>query len=138
VSEKGFATSNKGFAVLPAVPFEKMSKEEREEWKEMTERERDRELYRLDKPVEEVFVTQEMRQLAFDNYETTDDHGMHIIGTAKSQDGKVFYKVKNSWGDYNEHNGYFYVSKPYVNYKTMSIMVHKDAVPKNIREKLKL
>jgi bleomycin hydrolase len=63
---------------------------------------------------------------------------MHIIGTAKNQDGKVFYKVKNSWGDYNEYDGFFYVSKPYVNLKTMCIMVHKDAVPKQIREKLKL
>jgi bleomycin hydrolase len=83
-------------------------------------------------------VTQEMRQLAFDNYETTDDHGMHIVGTAKNQDGKVFYKVKNSWGDYNEYNGYFYASKPYVNYKTMSVMVHKDGVPQHIKEKLEL
>ena len=83
-------------------------------------------------------VSQQMRQDAFDNYETTDDHGMHIIGTAKTQDGKVFYKVKNSWGDYNEYNGYFYASKPYVSYKSMSLMVHKDGVPKYIKDKLKL
>jgi bleomycin hydrolase len=138
VSEKGFATSNKGFAVLPTVPYEELSETERLRWEEMTEKEREKELYKLDKPVVEMEVTQEMRQVAFDNYETTDDHGMHIIGTAKSQDGKIFYKVKNSWGDYNEHNGYFYASKPYVTYKTMSIMVHKDAVPKHIREKLEL
>ena len=138
VSEKGFATSNKGFAVLPALPYEEMSQSEKMKWENLTEKEKEKELYKLDKPVNEVEVTQEMRQLAFDNYETTDDHGMHIIGTAKNQDGKVFYKVKNSWGDYNEHNGYFYASKPYVTYKTMSIMVHKDAVPKYIREKLEL
>ena len=83
-------------------------------------------------------VTQEMRQTAFDNYETTDDHGMHIVGTAKNQDGKVFYKVKNSWGDYNEYDGYFYASKPYVRLKTMSLMVNKNAIPKEIRTKLKL
>jgi len=138
VSEKGFATSNKGFAVLPAIPAEEMSQAEILKWEELPEKEKEKELYKMDKPVVEVEVTQEMRQLAFDNYETTDDHGMHIIGTAKSQDGKVFYKVKNSWGDYNEFQGYFYASKPYISYKSMSLMVHKDGVPKHIREKLEL
>lgn len=138
VTEKGFATSNKGVAVLPASPAKEMSAEEISKWEALTPKEREKQLYKLDKPVVEMAVTQEMRQLAFDNYETTDDHGLHIIGTAKNQDGKVFYKVKNSWGDYNEYDGYFYASKPYVNYKTMSVMVHKDGVPQKIREKLKL
>ena len=138
VTEKGFATSNKGVAVLPASPAKEMSAEEISKWEALTQKEREKQLYKLDKPVVEMAVTQEMRQLAFDNYETTDDHGLHIIGTAKNQDGKFFYKVKNSWGDYNEYDGYFYASKPYVNYKTMSVMVHKDGVPQKIREKLKL
>ena len=138
VSEKGFATSNKGFAVLPVAPAEKMDETEFARWQALSEKEKDRELYKLDKPVKELEVTQEMRQTAFDNYETTDDHGMHIIGMAKTSDGKVFYKVKNSWGDYNKFDGYFYASKPYVAYKTMSLMVHKDGVPPAIREKLKL
>ncbi len=138
VSEKGFVTSNKGVAVLPAAVTSEMSDAEIAKWEAMPEREKEKELYKLEKPVPEIQVTQEMRQAAFDNYETTDDHGMHIVGTAKNQDGKVFYKVKNSWGDYNDYNGFFYVSKPYVNLKTMCIMVHKDAVPKQIREKLKL
>jgi bleomycin hydrolase len=138
VSEKGFATSNKGVAVLPAAPAVEMTEEEILKWEALPEKEKQKELYKLDRPVVEMNVTQEMRQLAFDNYETTDDHGMHIVGTAKNQEGKVFYKVKNSWGDYNEYNGYFYASKPYVNYKTMSVMVHKDGVPQHIKEKLKL
>ncbi|HSO89096.1 MAG TPA: C1 family peptidase [Draconibacterium sp.] len=138
VTEKGFATSNKGVAVLPASPAKEMSAEEISNWEALPQKEREKELYKLDKPVVETTVTQEMRQLAFDNYETTDDHGLHIIGTAKNQDGKIFYKVKNSWGDYNEYDGYFYASKPYVNYKTMSLMVHKDGVPQHIKEKLKL
>lgn len=138
VSEKGFVTSNKGVAVLPAVPEEKMTEAEILKWEALPEKEREKELYKIDKPVVEMDVTQEMRQQAFDNYETTDDHGMHIIGIAKSQDGKLFYKVKNSWGDYNEYNGYFYASKPYISYKSMSVMVHKDGVPKYIREKLEL
>lgn len=138
VSEKGFATSNKGVAVLPAAPAEDMSDAEISKWEALPQKDKDKELYKLNKPVAEKEVTQEMRQTAFDNYQTTDDHGMHIIGTAKDQEGHTFYKVKNSWGDYNKYDGYFYASKPYVNYKTMSIMVHKDAIPQHIREKLEL
>jgi bleomycin hydrolase len=63
---------------------------------------------------------------------------MLIVGTAVDQVGNSYYKVKNSWGSYNDYNGFFFASKPYVNYKTMSIMVHKDAIPKNIRKKLNL
>ena len=138
VSEKGFVTSNKGVAVLPSAPAVEMSGADILKWEALSVSEKEKELYKLDNPVVEMEVTQEMRQDAFDNYETTDDHGMHIIGIAKSQDGKVFYKVKNSWGNYNGYNGYFYASKPYVSYKTMSLMVHKDGIPQLIREKLKL
>nr|WP_320023027.1 C1 family peptidase [uncultured Draconibacterium sp.] len=138
VSEKGFASSNKGVAVLPAAPEENMDDAEIAKWEALPQKDKDKELYKLDNPVPELVVSQEMRQRAFDDYETTDDHGMHIIGTAKDQEGHTFYKVKNSWGDYNKYNGYFYASKPYVNYKTMCIMVHKDGIPQSIREKLKL
>lgn len=138
VSEKGFLTSNKGVAVLPAAPDEDMSDAEIARWESLPEREKEKELYQLDNPVPELKVSQEMRQTAFDNYQTTDDHGMHIVGIAKDQEGETFYKVKNSWGDYNKYNGYFYASKPYVTYKTMCIMVHKDGIPQSIREKLEL
>ncbi|MCK3684556.1 C1 family peptidase [Maribellus sp. YY47] len=138
VSEKGFLTSNKGVAVLPAAPQEDMSDAEIARWEALPERDKDKELYQLNNPVPEEKVSQEMRQVAFDNYQTTDDHGMHIVGIAKDQEGATFYKVKNSWGDYNKYNGYFYASKPYVTYKTMSIMVHKDGIPQSIREKLEL
>jgi bleomycin hydrolase len=138
VSEKGFATSNKGIAVLPAAPFENMSDAEISRWEALPEKDKEKELYELETRVPELTVTQEIRQTGFDNFQTTDDHGMHIIGTAKDQDGRIYYKVKNSWGDYNKYKGYFYASKPYVNYKTMCIMVHKDAIPQNIREKLEL
>ena len=138
VSEKGFATSNKGVAVIPSANIEDMTDAEITRWETLSEKEKEKELYKLEKPVQEMVITQEMRQAAFDNYTTTDDHGMHIIGTAKDQNGRIFYKVKNSWGDYNKYKGYFYVSKPYVNYKTMCIMVHKDAIPQSISEKLEL
>jgi len=138
VSEKGFVSSNKGVAVMPSSKTEDMSDAEITRWESLSEKEKQQELYKLDEPTPEMVVTQEMRQIAFDNYTTTDDHGLHIIGTAKNQDGDIFYKVKNSWGDYNKYNGYFYASKPYVNYKTMNIMVHKDAIPQSIKEKLEL
>jgi len=89
--------------------------------------------------VKEKNITQEMRQAAFDNYETTDDHGLHIIGTAKDQFGTPFYIVKNSWNaNSNKFGGYFYASIPYVRYKTTCIMVNKKAIPAKIAKKLGL
>ena len=138
VSEKGFSTSLKGVAVVPVVDKVNMTDAEITKWEKQTDKERNEELYKLSKPGTEKVITQELRQIEFDNYQTTDDHGMLIMGTAKDQLGNTYYKVKNSWGDYNDFDGYFYASKPYVEYKTMSIMVHKDAIPKNIRKKLNL
>ena len=76
-------------------------------------------------PTPQRWVTQEERQEAFDNWETTDDHGMLIYGKAKDQNGNEYYMVKNSWGDYNVYHGMFYASKAFVRYKTMNIVVHK-------------
>ena len=84
----------------------------------------------------EMEITQEMRQLGYDNWETTDDHGMQIYGIAKDQNGKEYFMMKNSWGDYGPYKGFWYVSKPYVAYKTMNIVINKNAVPKDIRKKL--
>jgi bleomycin hydrolase len=138
VSEKGFATSKIGVAVIPEVDKENMTDAEIGKWEKQSEKERTEELFKLDRPGKEKVITQEMRQIDFDNYQTTDDHGMLIVGTAKDQNGTPYYKVKNSWGDYNDYDGYFYASKPYVMFKTTNIMVHKDAIPKNIRKKLNL
>jgi len=89
------------------------------------------------KPVNQLKITQELRQKAFDNYETQDDHGMHIVGTAKDQNGVLYYVVKNSWGkETNQCDGYFYASESYVLYKTTSIMVHKKAIPAAVAKKL--
>ncbi|SFF53146.1 C1 family peptidase [Sunxiuqinia elliptica] len=138
VSEKGFSTSKKGVAVIPDADKQEMSDAEIARWEELSDKEKNDELYKLEKPGAEKVITQEMRQEAFDNYTTTDDHGMLIVGTAKDQNGSIYYKVKNSWGDYNNYDGFFYASKPYVKYKTMSVMVHKDAIPKSIQKKLNL
>ena len=84
----------------------------------------------------EKTITQEMRQEGYDNWTTTDDHGMQIYGLAKDQNGKEYFMMKNSWGDYGPYKGFWYVSKPYVAYKTMNIVINKNAIPKDIRKKL--
>ena len=84
----------------------------------------------------EKTITQEMRQKAYDNWQTTDDHGMVIYGIAKDSTGAEYYMVKNSWGEYGPYKGMFYASKPYVAYKTMNFVVNKAALPKDIAKKL--
>jgi len=135
-SEKGYATSQKGIAVVPEADKDKMTNSEIRKWAKLSEIEKDKELYKFNKPGKEKVITQEIRQAAFDSQETTDDHAMHIIGVAKDQNGTPYYKVKNSWGTYNSFDGYFYASVPYVQFKTTAIMVNKNAVPEEIRKKL--
>jgi hypothetical protein len=89
-------------------------------------------------PCPEMTITQELRQEGFDDYSTTDDHGMHIYGKAKDQNGTEYYMVKNSWGEIGPYNGVWYVSKAYVMYKTTDIVVNKNAIPSAIREKMNL
>lgn len=126
VSEKEF-DKKKGYAIVP-------EKEESSE-AENDDNEKEKEL----KPVIEKVVTQQMRQETFDNHTTTDDHLMHITGIAEDQTGARFYYTKNSWGTKDKkYDGYWYMSVPYVRLKTIAIMVHKDAVPSDIKVKLGL
>ena len=90
-----------------------------------------------DRRIKEETVTQEMRQETFDNHTTTDDHLMHLTGIAKDQTGAKFYYTKNSWGTKDKkYDGYWYMSEPYVRLKTVAIMVHKDAIPAELKTKL--
>jgi bleomycin hydrolase len=87
----------------------------------------------------EVEVTPKLRQEAFDNYETTDDHDMHIVGVAMDQNGKRFYIAKNSWGTENtKHDGFIYLSEAYLRYKTLNILINKKGVPPEILKKIGL
>ncbi len=135
VSEKGFSYRN-GLAIVPENNIEELADSEQSKWEAMTPAERNKRLYSFEEPVTEKKITPEMRQAAFDNYETTDDHGMQITGMVKDQNGTVYYKVKNSWNTGNKYDGYLYASESFVKYKTMSIMIHKDALPKELKKKL--
>ena len=89
-------------------------------------------------PVKEKNITQDMRQIAFDSFDTTDDHGMQIFGIAKDQNGTKYYMVKNSWGESGKYKGIWYASEAFVKYKTTSIMVNKASIPSGISKKLGL
>ena len=138
VSEKGFATTQKGIAVVPEKIPSNLNDTELSKWDSLSEKDKEAAQYKFDKPGKERVITQEIRQMAFDSQETTDDHAMHLIGLAKDQNGTIYYKVKNSWGKYNDLKGYFYASQPYLRYKTTAIVVNKAALPEAIRKKLKL
>ncbi|MGL5228484.1 MAG: aminopeptidase C [Bacteroidales bacterium] len=137
VSEKGF--NRNGIAVMPGVNAGELSGSDQAKWLGLSQKEKDAEIMKaLESPGSELNVTQEMRQAAYDNYETTDDHGMQIYGIAKDQTGKKYYMVKNSWGTDNKYQGTWYASDPFVRYKTMSIVMHKDALPKSLKKKLNI
>jgi bleomycin hydrolase len=90
-----------------------------------------------DEPEDDKEITQKMRQESFDSFVTTDDHLMHITGVAKNQNGTKFYYTKNSWGKKKGYDGYWYMSESYVKLMTVSIMVHKNVISKELKEKLK-
>lgn len=135
ISEKGFSGKN-GVAVVPETNLESMDGSERARWEKLSEKDREAEIFKFDKPAKEKVITQELRQKAFDNFETTDDHGMEIVGSAKDQNGTKYYYVKNSWGDVWAKNGYFYASEAFVLYKTTCILIHKNAIPQDLKDKL--
>ncbi len=137
VSEKGFSRT-KAIGIVPVADLDGMNGTESARWGKLTEAEKEAALYKFDKPGKEKEITQEMRQEAFDNYLTTDDHGMVIVGTAVDQAGNEYFKVQNSWDVRPPYDGYWYFSRPFVAYKTISVMVNKNAIPKEIRKKLGL
>ncbi len=137
VSEKGF-NWKKGYAVLPAeVDVQSLQGTELSRWVTLSDADRAAERYKINGPCKEMTPTQESRQTSFASHETTDDHGMVIMGIAEDQQGNRYYKVKNSWDTNQVYGGFFYVSVPYFLEKTIGIMVNKAAVPKDIAGKIK-
>jgi len=138
VSEKGFAYK-KGVAIIPAGKVEDLKNSDMSRWTEIPEKDRISQMYNFNGPVPELNVTQENRQLNFDNQTSTDDHLMHLVGLATDQNGTKYYYTKNSWGlDYSPYSGYLYMSESYVRMKTIAILIHKDAIPTEIAMKLGL
>jgi bleomycin hydrolase len=123
VSEKYFSWKS-GVAFVPEKEWDDMSEEEQKD------------LFNGPKP--ERKITARKRQLGLDDYATTDDHGMHIVGKATDKNGREYYIVKNSWGEKNDYKGYIYVTKNYVLYKTTAILLHKKGLPGEIRRKLSM
>ena len=131
VSEAGFTRN--GLAILVDTEAKATSGSDQERWVGKAE----------DKPAEkaavkEIEVTQENRQLWFDEKTSTDDHGMHLYGIAKDQNGNKFYLIKNSWGESGEYKGIWYMSEQFCKGKALDILVNKKAVPKEILKKLGL
>jgi bleomycin hydrolase len=136
VSEKGFSWKH-GVAIVPNEDKPDIAGMESGKWEKLTTKERKKLVYSFDKPVAEKVITQEMRQEQFDDYKTTDDHGMLLTGIAKDQNGNIFFKVKNSWSEKGSpYNGYFFASKAFVELKTIDFMVNKEAIPQAIKDKL--
>lgn len=138
VSEKGFKWGN-GIAYLPAEKNEAdLEGTELSRWVSLSASQRQAERYKTNGPTAEVDVTPELRQDMFDRQETTDDHGMVIVGIATDQAGNRWFKVQNSWTDNQIYDGFFYVSIPYFRAKTLDIYVAKDGVPAAILKELGL
>lgn len=131
VSEQGFTRD--GIAVMPDVEkAQELSGSDMARWLRLSPAEKKL----TTKPQPQKWCTQEERQVAYDNWETTDDHGMLIYGKAVDQEGTEYYMVKNSWGKSGKYDGIWYASKAFVRYKTMNIIVHKDALPKATKKRL--
>jgi bleomycin hydrolase len=135
VSEAGF-NFREGIAIVPEDPSTIQIKGK--DNKNFSDAGAERESNAFLQPVKELEISQELRQRGYDNKTTQDDHGMHITGLYKEANGTPFYLVKNSWGTGNHPEGYLYVSQNYFKYKTINVYLHKDALPKDIRSKLKL
>ena len=129
VSETGFTRS--GLAILLDEANKATSGSDQERWVGKAD----------EKPAEkpaakEIDVTQELRQQYYDEKTSTDDHGMHLYGIAKDQNGVKYYLIKNSWGKTGAYDGMWYMSENFVKGKTLNIVVNKKAVPKEILKKI--
>ena len=135
VSEDGFTRKGLGIA-YDTKAVQSLAGSDAARWLKLSSTEKNSKLDSLGVNAPEIVPTQQMRQDGFDNWELTDDHGMHIYGLAKDQNGKEYYMVKNSWSEYGDYKGTWYMTKAYVAAKTMDYLVNKNAIPKDIRKKL--
>ncbi len=138
VSEDGFTRKGLAYAVDAKKTTQNLQGSDMAKWLKMTTTKKRDIIDSLGCTVPEIVPTQQMRQERFDNWELTDDHGMHIFGVAKDQNGKEYYMVKNSWGETGDYKGVWYMTKAFIAANTMDFLINKKAIPANIRKKLGL
>ena len=135
VSEDGFTRKGLAYAV-DTKAAESLGGSDMARWLKLTAEKKRNIIDSLGCNVPEIVPTQQMRQERFDNWELTDDHGMHIFGVAKDQNGKEYYMVQNSWGKTGDYKGIWYMTKAFVAANTMDYLINKNAIPAEIRKKL--
>ena len=138
VSEDGFTRKGLAYAVDAKKTQQSLQGSDMAKWLKMTATKKRDVIDSLGCTIPEIIPTQQMRQERFDNWELTDDHGMHIYGVAKDQNGKEYYMVKNSWGETGDYKGTWYMTKAFIAANTMDFLINKKAIPANIRKKLGL
>ncbi len=136
VSEDGFTRSGLAYAIDTKKTEKSMQGSDMARWLKLSTQKKRDVIDSLGCTVPEIVPTQEMRQERFDNWELTDDHGMHLYGIAKDQNGKEYYMVKNSWGETGNYKGTWYMTKTFIAANTMDFLINKNAIPKDIRKKL--
>ncbi len=136
VSDDGFTRQGLGILYDLKASGESLKGSDQAKWLGLKPGERKNILEELGVNVPEATPSQEQRQKDFDNWTLTDDHGMHIYGLAKDQNGREYYMVKNSWGETGDYKGIWYMTKNYIAARTMDFLVNKNAIPKDIRKKL--
>lgn len=138
VSDKGFSYRS-GVAIVPVEKIDDMQGTEQARWEKLTKEELAKKRYAFEEPVPEKTITQTIRQEAFERFQSTDDHLMHLTGSVKDQNGTVYYRTKNSWADdSNDMKGYLNMSTSYLRLNTVAIMIHKNALPKALRKRLSI
>ena len=138
VSEDGFTRKGLAYAIDAKKTEKEVKGSDMARWLKLTTEKKRNVIDSLGCTVPEIVPTQQMRQERFDNWELTDDHGMHIYGVAKDQNGKEYYMVKNSWGETGDYKGTWYMTKAFIAANTMDFLINKKAIPANIRKKLGL
>ena len=136
VSEDGFTRKGLAYAIDSKKTEQSLQGSDMAKWLKMTTTKKRDVIDSLGCTVPEIVPTQQLRQERFDNWELTDDHGMHIYGVAKDQNGKEYYMVKNSWGESGDYKGTWYMTKTFIAANTMDFLINKKAIPANIRKKL--
>ena len=137
VSEEGFTRKGLAYAI-DAKATQNLAGSDMAKWLKLTPAKKTGIIDSLGCTVPEIVPTRELRQQRFDNWELTDDHGMHIYGVAKDQNGKEYYMVKNSWGESGDYKGIWYMTKTFIVANTMDFLINKNALPKDLRKKLGL